>query len=479
VQSVDLQRPGGGVVASPTKELLTLAIPTVLQMASYTVDQFADTLMLSVVSDDYATAASQGGMLAFFVISFGFGVLMLVNAMTSQAFGAQKHAQCGRIMWQGIWFSLIYTVAVLPALFFSSRVFSAMGHEERLIPLQVDYFVVCNYFLTVKLVALAMGQFLLAIGRPNVVLAAAATGIVANIFVNWLTIYGNWGFPKIGVAGAAWGTNAGVLAELLIVAAFVFGPKIRKAYNTLDWKFDRPQSLELMRTGLPSGLQMSGDVASWTLFFGFVMAYYGTATLAANNYVMQYVKIAFMPAWGFSSAVTAIVGRYVGAQQYDTAMHRATLGLRITMAYMVSLGVLFVALESPLLRVFTQDAETLRVGRVVMYCCAGFMVFDAMFVIYMGALRGVTDTFWPMVVQMSLVWGIVVTGGTAAAAYWTSAGPVVPWLISLFYAMVLGFYLRHRFTSRKWMKAEDRGFEVDVRELPAASGVDVLQPRGQ
>ena len=462
MQTLDTQRPG--VVVSPMREILTLAIPTVLQMSSYTLEQFCDTLMLAKVSDDYATAAGQGGMLAFAVISFGFGVMMLINALVSQCFGGNRPADCGRFLWQGVWFGVGYSVLVLPLIFIAGPVFRWMGHDAKLIPLEVDYFNVSLYLIVAKMLALALGQFMLAINRPNVVLAAAATGVLSNVFVNWLLIYGNWGFPTLGVAGAAWGTNAAILTELLIVAAYVFGPTIRKTYNTLEWKFDRIKTGELLRTGLPAGLQTAGDVVSWTLFLGFVMAYYGTATLAANNYVMQYVKLSFMPAWGFATAVTAIVGRYVGAHQPDVAIARANLGLKITLVYMVSLGVTFLLFQMPLLRVFTSDPETLRVGQIVLWCCCGFMVFDAMFVIYLGALRGVTDTFWPMVVQMALVWTLVVAGGTAAAAYLTHLGPAVPWMISLAYCVILSIYLRHRFLSGKWkherpITEEALGFE--------------------
>ncbi|HEY0008567.1 MAG TPA: MATE family efflux transporter, partial [Tepidisphaeraceae bacterium] len=422
--TLDYERPAA---VSPLRELLTLAIPTVLQMSAYTLEQFCDTYMLAQVSDDFATAAGQGGMLAFAVLSFGFGVMMLINAMVSQSFGADKKAECGRYLWQGIWFAVAYSVAVVPLIFIAAPVFTWMGHDERLIPLEVDYFNVSVYMIVVKMLAMALGQFLLAINRPNVVLAAAAVGVVSNVFVNWLLITGNWGFPALGVAGAAWGTNAAMTTELLIVGAFVFAPKIRRAYSTLQWRPETAKLKELLRHGVPSGLQISGDVISWTIFFGYVMAFYGTATLAANNYAMQYVKIAFMPAWGFSSAVTAIVGRYVGAGDPDTAMQRAALGLRITMTYMVSLGIALLIFQAPLMRVFTADAETLRVARIVLICCSGFMVFDAMFMIYMGALRGVKDTFWPMVVQLTLVWTLVVCGGLAAAVWFTHWGPSVPW----------------------------------------------------
>src|SRR5688572_27398935 len=91
----------------PLVELLLLALPTIAQMASYTVMQFGDTFMLSRVGDVQATAAGQGGMLTFAFISLGMGVLFCVNTLVSQAFGKGDHAACGRFLWQGVWFGLI------------------------------------------------------------------------------------------------------------------------------------------------------------------------------------------------------------------------------------------------------------------------------------------------------------------------------------------------------------------------------------
>src|SRR5215218_5743448 len=118
----DAARPGltSDTLAEPARrpivELLFLAAPTIAQMASYTVMQFADTYMLSRVGDAEATAAGLGGMAAFSLISFGVGDL----------------AACGRYLWQGVWFSVLFGLAVMPLLWPAGALFRALGHEPRL-----------------------------------------------------------------------------------------------------------------------------------------------------------------------------------------------------------------------------------------------------------------------------------------------------------------------------------------------------------
>src|SRR5687767_15714379 len=103
---LDYQGKDADAPKRPIVELLTLALPTIAQMASYTVMHFIDTLMLSRVGNDAAAAAGTAGMFSFGLISFGFAVLMLVNTLVSQSFGRKAYQECGRYLWQGFWWAV-------------------------------------------------------------------------------------------------------------------------------------------------------------------------------------------------------------------------------------------------------------------------------------------------------------------------------------------------------------------------------------
>src|SRR5687768_11368376 len=335
----------------PIVELLALALPTVAQMASYTAMQFADTYMLARVGGVEATAAGQAGMLAFTFISFGMGVLFIVNTLVSQSYGRRDFAAAGRYLWQGAWFAVAFALLTLPLLPFAEDLFRSLGHEPRLAHLEGVYFAISLSFAAVKLTATAVGQFVLAINRPNVVLAAAFTAMLVNVFANWVLIWGHFGFPAMGVAGAAWGTNVGVTVELLVLGGFVAFTKIGRSFNARDWKLRRhrlrtllrvgaPSGVQivaaaaawtlfsisvsgracrvrgdmcraLLRVGAPSGVQIVAEVAAWTLFSMWVIGQCGTDTMTGNNFMFRYMSVSFMPAFGFASAVTALVGRYI------------------------------------------------------------------------------------------------------------------------------------------------------------------------
>jgi multidrug resistance protein, MATE family len=441
-------------------ELLALAVPTVLQHASYPVMQFIDTLMLAVYGRQEGgameimvpTAAGNSGFFAFSVISLGVGVLWIVNTLVSQNFGNRNFRECGRYLWQGVWFSLVFGILALAVLPFSREIFEWFGHELALVELEAAYFRIVIGATVLKLLQTTAAQFCIAIQRPGIVLYATLCGIVVNLLANWLLIYGSLGFPRLGVVGAAWGTNLSVAVELVVLGVFIGRPVIRRTFHVLDWRFRRHEMGLLLKVGAPSGLQITTDVLAWALFSLWVMGLFGTTAMAANTFMMRYMAISFMPAFGISTAVTALVGKYIGMGRADLAVRRAHLGFIITAVYMLTCGVIFYVGRYRLIGLFTEDAEVLRIGAMLLIFAAGYQFADALYIGYNGALRGAGDTFVPAVVTAGLCWSMVLGLGYAVAKWWPELGVAGPWAVSMVYGVVLGIFILWRFRSGRWRR---------------------------
>lgn len=434
----------------PIVELLTLAAPTVAQMASYTLMQFADRYMLAHISDVAAGAAGGAGMVFFSILGFGFGIMLVVNALVSQAFGRKEYADTGRYLWQGVWVGLGFGALTLGLLPVADRIFLWMGHEAHVAALEASYLKVVVWGGWMKLASTAGAQFLLGIDRPRVVLWAAIAGVLANLLFNWLLIYGNWGFPGLGIAGAAWGTNAAVALECLVMLAYVAKPAVRKTFNALDWRPRWQMTKVLLRVGVPAGFQLICDIMAWTVFMVVIVASFGTPAYLANSYAFSYMHVCFMPAFGVGAAVTALVGRYIGAGRPEIGERRAHLGFVVCAIYMMLAGALLAIYRGPLIGVFTQDPETRRIGEMLMLFVATYQLFDAMFLVYVSALRGAGDTLVPAVVQAVLVWSIVVGGGVIVVLYYPQAGVAGLWVLATIFGAILGIYLLARFRQGKW-----------------------------
>jgi MATE family multidrug resistance protein len=437
---------------SPMMELLSLALPTVAQMASYTVMQFLDAWMLARATHhvEGSTAVGNAGMLSFSIISFGMGVLWVVNTLVSQSFGGKRYHECGRYLWQGVWFGVAFAVVVAAMLPIFAPTFRLMGHEPALVEMEDVYLKIVLGASIFKLLGAAFSQFLLAVDRPMMVFLSTFFGISVNAVAAWVMVFGRLGVSPMSVRGTAWAQNIGVAVESATLIFFALLPTIRRKFNVLDWKLRAAEMKTLIVVGAPAGMQIVADVLAWSLFGMWVMAQFGTDAMAGNNFMFQYMKVSFMPAFGISVAVTALVGRYIGMGRLDVAEQRANLGFLVCAAYMLSCGVMFVTLRHPLIALFTDDPVVQRYGTTLLTFAAVYQFFDALYIVYNGALRGAGDTFVPAMATAILNWSITVGCGFVLARFFPRFGIAGPWTAATIYGSILGSFIFLRFKRGAW-----------------------------
>jgi MATE family multidrug resistance protein len=190
--------------------------------------------------------------------------------------------------------------------------------------------------------------------------------------------------------------------------------------------------------------------------------------MAANMFMFRYLSLSFMPAFGISTAVTALVGRNIGAGRPDVAERRAHLGFAVAAVYMLTCGVVYVLGRNALMGLFTSDPEVLRIGAMLLIFAGVYQLFDAMYIIYNGALRGAGDTFVPAVALTVLCWGIMVLGGYVVARLRPEWGIVGPWVMASIYGLVLGIFIAMRFQRGGWKRLH-LGAAETPSQLPAGS----------
>jgi MATE family multidrug resistance protein len=191
-------------------------------------------------------------------------------------------------------------------------------------------------------------------------------------------------------------------------------------------------------------------VLAWSVFGMWVMGQFGTAAMAGNNFMFQYMKVSFMPAFGISVAVTALVGRYIGMGRPDVAAQRANLAFTICAAYMLSCGLVFFFARFALISFFSRDALVVRYGAILLTFGAIYQFFDALYIVYNGALRGAGDTFVPAVATAGLNWTMTVGLAYFVAHYFPRFGVAGPWTSASLYGMILGTFIWLRFHRGAW-----------------------------
>jgi MATE family multidrug resistance protein len=253
----------------------------------------------------------------------------------------------------------------------------------------------------------------------------------------------NWGILGAGVAS---GTAEWVQFIFLFVA--FRGGRVRSEYATGIIGFDRAAVGRFLRTSMPIGGQWMVEMLSFALFANLV-ARMGDIQMAASQAMLVLQHMSFMQVFAIATAATTLVGRYRGLRD-DAAVvrsHANALGLGVGLA--VAVGVAFVLVPEPLLRIFTQDPEVLRLGAKLLLVGAIFQTCDAVGVITSGSLRGAGDTRWPFVVQASLEWALLLPSAYLFG-HVLGGGVTGAWLGGVVYLGTLGVVLLIRFRRGAW-----------------------------
>ncbi len=478
-QSSD-DKPGWGL-----GEVLSLSWPASLTMLNSTLMRFVDGLMVAFVGPAAFSAQFMGGMFAFIPESFALGMLTVINTYVSQNYGAGRFKQTGAYVWAGLAVAMLFACFIAPLALLAGPIFGLFGHAPDVLAQEIIYFRYMAVSTLVTLPARVLEQFFFGIHRPKIVLVASLTANLFNVAAIWVLIFGKLGFPAMGLRGAAIGSLVSWGLQLLMLVVAFLATSMRRRYATGMFRLARWRHvMAIMRLGWPAGVQLFNDIASWSLFSAALVGRFGTAHLAASTAAMRYMGLSFMPAVGIGVATTAMVGKCIGQARYDLARRRAHTALMVAMVYMGICGLAFYLFRYHMIEFFVRidpatlvegqtssalAAQIVRIGGDIMLCAAIFQLFDAVGIIYVGALRGAGDTYWPMAMTVLLSWGLVVGGGIMAVwlvPQWTSIGP---WIAASLYVVALGVVTAWRFESGAWRK-------IDLLDRAAVNAPAVAVP---
>jgi MATE family multidrug resistance protein len=344
---------------------------------------------------------------------------------------------------------------VLPLWYCAPLLFRLIGHEPAVQVCEVVYFQRRLWGVGAAVAAWGLGSYFQGIHKPWVAFAATVAANLANLALAWALIFGKLGFPALGIRGAGLATSAAACLQAVLLLGVLLQPRFARVFGGLDTcRFDWTKLKQLVRIGWPAGLNFFLDVATWAFFVNVLIGRFGNAQLAGNNLAEQYLHLSFMPAMGLSAAATALMGKYIGRGEPQRAKARAYMCLRIAMAYMTTMGALFLLFRYPLARVFSDDPEVIRCGAMVLIFAAIFQTMDAVGIVSSGALRGAGDTHWAAAITIGSSWGVFLPLGLALVHFRPSLGAVGPWIAATVYIFLIGGLLFRRLASDQWRRID-------------------------
>ena len=440
---------GGG------REVAILAYPLILGHLSFTIQTFVDRLFLTWYSPEAVAGAVTGLFAVWAIIALFTGTGEYLTTFVAQYLGAGREERIGPALWQGVYFSVgagAFVAALTPLV---THAFDLAGHDPALRAYEVEYARALMLGAFPVILMATLSTFFAGRGQTQAVLRVNVLATVVNVVLDYLLIFGNLGFPEMGVTGAALGTILSQVVGAVVYAAVILKPEYRRAYRTLSgWRPEAGLVVRLVRFGMPTGLQYSLEVGAFAVFM-VIVGRIGTLELAASGIAFNLNMIVFMPMVGLAIAVSSLVGRYLGASRPEVAERAVGSALTMSFAYMGACGALYVLGAPLLLAPYGAGADPAtwpriaEVATVLLRFVAIYSIFDMMNLIHAAGLRGAGDTVYPMVLTFVLAWIAMLVPAWVGCVV-LGAGAYFAWTMASLYVLLLGLLMRRRFRAGHW-----------------------------
>ncbi|MBX7168790.1 MAG: MATE family efflux transporter [Pirellulales bacterium] len=451
------------------REILALAIPLCISTSSWTIMQFIDRLFLYWYTPVALAAALPSALVSFLSCCVFFGVASYVNTFVSQYYGAGRSERIGLAVWQGVWIALFITPPLFATIPMATWLFSLSGHDAAVQHQEVVYYQICTLGAPAVVIGTALSAFFTGRGDVRTIMVVDLLAAAVNIFFDYLWIFGRGGFPELGIAGAAWATILAQWLKAVICLWLFLQPQFRAAFGTWSGcRFDGELLSRLLRFGTPSGMQWLLEAGGFT---GLVMLVgrLGQHELTVTNLVFNVGNIGFLPLYGFSVAATTYVGQKLGENRPDLAARGAWTAFHVATVYIAVVSTVFTVFPDVILSLHAgedaaQFAATRDLAVVLLRFVALYCLFDAMNLIFIGALKGAGDTRFIMINSaiMSTIPCTIAWVGIEHFGF----GLMATWVIITVWVILLGLIYLARFLQGRWKSM--RVIEAQMIDEPDA-----------
>jgi putative MATE family efflux protein len=375
-----------------------LAWPTIISYATHTLVRWADLIMVGPLGREALAAVGLGGQAFFLVQSIGLLVPTGLTALLARAVGAGDMERADRVMRHALWLAAaIGTLTTIAGVPLATAALRLYGVEPAVVTLGADYLVWLLAGNVPFVLTLVISAALRAAGDSRTPLVTGVVANVVNVALNWVLIYGHFGFPALGVRGAAMASSIAMVAQLVIQLVWWRSARLRLKPSRERLRPDRDLFRSLIKIGWPTAIE-GLLFAAGILWFQRLVGGYGTEAVAAYNVGAAILSLAFLPGMGFAAAASALVGQHLGNNDPDAATRSGWRATKGALVCLVVLGAVVVALARPAAALFSRDEVVQDLVVLFIYILGAVLPLMAVEYAVGGALRGAGDTFFPLAV---------------------------------------------------------------------------------
>ncbi|WP_108258030.1 MATE family efflux transporter [Mangrovicoccus ximenensis] len=396
------------------RALLVLGLPLVGGQIAQVSIQIIDTLMLGRYDLEVLAAVVLATSLFFSVFIVGAGFSWAVTPLVAAASAGGDLVRVRRVTRMGFWASMGYGALALPVFLWSEPLFLALGQSPEMARIAGEYLDIAGWGVFPALAVMTLRAYLAGQAKTQVVMWVTIGAVFLNAGLNWLLIFGNWGFPELGGRGAAAASVTVHVASAAALAVYAEWSFRGQQLFVRLWKPDWAELRQVFQLGWPIGIATLAETALFSAA-AVMVGWIGVAELAAHGIALQLATVTFMMHLGLSQAATVLMGRAHGRRDEEAKRGISVASLVVSLSVAALTIAILAAIPQPLIRLFVDAADPMRdailaTGVGLVYMAAIFQLADGAQVILISLLRGVQDTRVPM-------W-------LAAFSYWVVGAPL-------------------------------------------------------
>ncbi|OJV54583.1 MAG: MATE family efflux transporter [Bacteroidetes bacterium 43-16] len=418
---------------------IKLALPLIFGELAQMLLHIIDTAMIGALGgDSYKQVAAAALALSVINIPFvlGIGITMSVSQLVSMAKGKGDDGAISHYFYNGFWLCAVAAVLISVGLELGQNILFHLGQDEEVAQLAQPFLRVMGISIIPMLLFMTLKQFTDGLEYTRTAMVLSVLSLPLNVFINWLIIFGNWGFPRLEMVGAAYGTLITRTVIFLILAYIIFTHRIYKPYMSLrkeQWQLKKKSIKELLNIGVPSSLQVGMEAGVFAVS-AIIVGSFGAMQLAAHQIALQCASFTFMVSMGLSQAGSIRTSNAFGQSDKIRIGNIGKSTLLMSLGYGIFCALFFIALKGTLPLLFLEDdgsgtgnSAVIGLASSLLLLAGLFQISDATQAVSAGILRGIKDVKTPTLLIF--------------VAYWVLGLPLGYWLAVAFDMKASGIWL--------------------------------------
>lgn len=462
-------------VAEEVRPMLRLAVPIVLAELGWMAMSIVDTIMVGHQRDSAVAigAVSLSSILYYVVAIFGTGLMLGLDTLVSQSFGAGDVEDTHRSLINGVYLSLVLTPILMGVVWIWEPVIRLLGIPAPLTAQAIPYLRALNWGTLPLLLYFAFRRYLQGVNLVKPVMFSLISANIVNFVGNWALIYGHWGFRAMGTVGSGWSTCwARVYMALVLMGyALYHDARHKTGLRRVSRRVHLPRVWELLALGFPAASQIGVEIGVFCLAT-VLIGKLGALPLAGHQIALNTISFTYMVPLGISSAAAVRVGQALGRSDSHGASRAGWTALTLGASFMTCMALVLSLAPAYIARVYTPDQTVIRSASALLVIAAFFQLFDGLQSVATGALRGAGDTRTPLICHLVYYWAVGLPLGAYLCfrAGWGVRGLWTGLCVAL---ILIGSTLLYA-----WRRKE-RGFPEMVRQRSVSAASEFEVPKTQ